>query len=507
MKHTKKTKVVALALALCFVLPLTACGWLDDEPETPDSVSAAVSASTPDSTPDSAPDAVPDAVPDALSASPGDPATFEPSADESAASITKGEAEEGVLSGGEQLGSGFVEMTGEGRFDPDKKVAVSKSARPIRRIAKQDVYGNELPDYFYYYRNNLSENEKKIYDQIYANAVELDPYFELTTKVHYNRIDDIIISVRYDNPDLFWLDTAYSYTYDNSGYVTSVMISFNYAAQNIDAFKQQFYNCADSILEYVMKFDRDIDKVKYCHDLLTNINGYAWADLNQSAYSALCNGWTVCAGYSFAFLYLMQRLGIPSAVIYGYAGEAHLWNLVYVDGDYYEMDVTWDDPIGNAPYIYYYNYFNITSNQIAADHSRYAPSTSLPYAGGTYYSYGNYYGNYPGSDFSGISYGYPSISLPFIYPDAEPYSAPSQAAPQPAPQQQQDHGVENVFSGDGGETWSVEEVDYWLESLTDDEWYELWDILTDGISDEQYQYLDDMDWDEFVEFLTYLFNE
>jgi hypothetical protein len=429
------------------------------------------------------------------------------------AAITLGEGVEGVLTGDEEIAFGFVEVSGEGEFDPDKKVKVSKSARALRRVVKQDVYGRELPDSFYFYRNLLSDSEKKVYDQIYANAVELDPYFEITTKVHYNRLDSIIIAVRYDNPDLFWFDTNYRYTYDGNGNISSVTLTFNDTEKNINAFKQRFYSCADSVLEYVMQFSKDVDKVKYCHDLLTNLNNYAWADYNQSAYSALCVGKTVCAGYSLAFQYLMQRLGIPSAVIYGFAGENHLWNIVRLDNNWYEMDITWDDPSGNPANTYYYDYFNITTAQMG-NRKRFAPSTSLPTANSTVYSYYNYYGNRPGSNFDGVSYNNPSRALPPVYTGAAQSAPLPTTSPQPdayeeeyynTHEDQSSGGYEEIFN-DGGDSWTYSDVEYWLMSLTDDEWDNLWDFFAEFLDDDEMEELDEMDWDEFVDLMYQIMN-
>ena len=58
----------------------------------------------------------------------------------------------------------------------------------------------------------------------------------------------------------------------------------------------------------------------------------------------------VCEGYSRAFKILCDELGIPCVTVNGYAvnnvGESgsHMWNAVYVDGSWYGVDVTWDDP-------------------------------------------------------------------------------------------------------------------------------------------------------------------
>ena len=44
----------------------------------------------------------------------------------------------------------------------------------------------------------------------------------------------------------------------------------------------------------------------------------------------------------------------------------HAWNYVNIDGDYYHMDITWDDvPEKNRSV---YNFFNLSDNEISKDH-------------------------------------------------------------------------------------------------------------------------------------------
>jgi hypothetical protein len=350
-----------------------------------------------------------------------------------------------------------------------------------------------------------------MYDQIYANAVELDPYFDANVRVHYDRLPIILEAVRYDNPDLFWLSHVIHYTYDGNGNVTSVTLEFyDEMVQNLRAYKELFYDCADSVLEYAMTLDDDVRRVKFVHDLLTNINTYEFNEWDQSAYSALCTGKTVCAGYSYAFQYFMQRLGIPSMVVVGYAGERHAWNMVYLYGDYYEMDVTWNDPVGNPPTTYYYNYFNITTRQMG-NRTRRDSSESFPMANGTAYSYNNFFGNRPGSDFSGIDYGNPRTSLPPVYPGRQ------QQTPvwwSPGDDEDDDalddylyeYDLEDLFFGDLGVTWSFDEVEEWLIETDDDEWSELWEFFEEFFDEDELEYLYESDWYEFVEFLEEMLN-
>lgn len=378
------------------------------------------------------------------------------------------------------LGSGSEGVSGEGSFDPDAEIRISRSLSLTEAAKKRDVYNRPLSDDFFFYRNSLSRNERALYDQIYANARSGNATFDVNLPVHVDRVGPIYHMVRIENPELFWMHNAFNYRYDGNGNVTSLTIKYYDCLNNIDAFRQNFDNCADSILETVMYFERDIDKVKYIHDLLTNINAYEWADMNQSAYSALCNGKTVCAGYAFAFQHLMQRLGIRSAVVWGQAGGNHYWNLVELDNEFYCMDITWDDPIGNLPYNYRYNYFNITDQQISASHSRDPILCGpLPAAQGTTYSYNNYYAHAPGSDFSLVNYGKPRQTLPSIY-DAEPFYGTTIAPPT----------EENTL-------FLAEDIDDW----TDEDWDVLWYILEETLSDEEWAYVAAMDWDEFEAFI------
>ena len=70
---------------------------------------------------------------------------------------------------------------------------------------------------------------------------------------------------------------------------------------------------------------------------------------------------------------MMQQLGIPCYYCTGYAGEDHAWNIVKLDGAYYNVDVTWDDTEDSN-----YNYFNKSDSEYASTHRRTGLSVYLP---------------------------------------------------------------------------------------------------------------------------------
>ena len=70
-----------------------------------------------------------------------------------------------------------------------------------------------------------------------------------------------------------------------------------------------------------------------------------YAPLTHTAYGALANGEAVCEGYACAAKILLNKLGIPCDIQFGTCtdGGGHAWNLVQLEGQWYQMDVTWND--------------------------------------------------------------------------------------------------------------------------------------------------------------------
>lgn len=95
-----------------------------------------------------------------------------------------------------------------------------------------------------------------------------------------------------------------------------------------------------------------------------------------TAEGALVNKLAVCQGYAEAFSLLCHKAGIQTEMVYGIADngqsrESHAWNIVRIDGVWYQIDATWDDPItqntaGGANLRY--SYFLIPDSVMNQDH-------------------------------------------------------------------------------------------------------------------------------------------
>ena len=131
----------------------------------------------------------------------------------------------------------------------------------------------------------------------------------------------------------------------------------------------------EELLTGIPTEDSDYKKVKYVFEtLIEQVDYNPDAENNQNIISVFLNGETVCQGYACATQYLLRLLNIQCAIVTGKAdGDAHAWNLVRMDGDYYYLDTTW----GNSRYYgkdrsaekyVNYNYLGITSEEISISH-------------------------------------------------------------------------------------------------------------------------------------------
>ena len=233
----------------------------------------------------------------------------------------------------------------------------------------------------YPYYQMLSENQQSVYRQIYAIAQNLTEKFAPEKTVSASDVKIAFEAVIGDHPEMFWLETGYSSKYLANGQCVEIDLKYNSTADDLESAKQRFDAAAQNLITGAASLDSNYEKEKYVHDALASAVTYdLTADMNQSAYSALVNGKSVCAGYARAYQYLLQQLGIPCYYCTGYSGGDHAWNIVKLEDGYYNVDVTWDDAAAIR-----YDYFNKTDADFASTHVRQNLSVYLPACNGTAY--------------------------------------------------------------------------------------------------------------------------
>lgn len=114
----------------------------------------------------------------------------------------------------------------------------------------------------------------------------------------------------------------------------------------------------------------DFEKALWFHDWLIYNACYDESLTYYSADSILLRGTGVCDGYSKAYQLLLREAGISTQRC---TGGNHAWNYVKLDGEWYHIDPTWDDPTGGpATAVSGYEnhfYFGLPDEIMQLDHS------------------------------------------------------------------------------------------------------------------------------------------
>lgn len=130
-------------------------------------------------------------------------------------------------------------------------------------------------------------------------------------------------------------------------------------------------NKIDSVINEIITTDMTTkDKIKKFHDYIINNTTYD-IEANEtgtskyestSAYGTLLEGYAMCGGYSDAMALFLNRLNIKN---YKIASDSHIWNAVYLEDNWYHLDLTWDDPVSkNGKEYVLYNYYLIDTDKL-----------------------------------------------------------------------------------------------------------------------------------------------
>lgn len=235
----------------------------------------------------------------------------------------------------------------------------------------------EIPDTAEYIADFLSDDEKRVFSQLYKGLSGFESSVELTEGViSKDDIGAFISMLTSACPYIDYIGSQYTICIDGEGYVTSVEVTYDKTAEEAQAEKEKLDEKVGEILAGIEQGWSDYDKVLYFHDSI--ILGCTYddtADEPYSAYGCLVDGRAVCEGYAKAMQILCTKAGIKCIPVAGKAYDGgtvqpHLWNKVMIDGEWTNMDLTWDDPVTDAGEDYIrYDYFGITDAECAKDHT------------------------------------------------------------------------------------------------------------------------------------------
>lgn len=262
-----------------------------------------------------------------------------------------------------------------------------------------------------YFYTQLDTYGKTLYSRLYSNLDNLKTglynvdfgttFNELLHNSNGEQIltDAFQLSINallLDHPEIFYLDVTkmYMFTETTKNFAgTTYKISIGPDSNNsyllagfeneVDVINAE--NSLKSILNSISSgltgttYNKILQIHNYLIDNIVYDEAVTESAISHTLYGALINKVAVCDGYAKAFKYILDNSGISCVEVCGIAqnsageSESHAWNYVLLNGRWYAVDVTWDDPIivggnGRLTNELRYNYFLKGSDTFLATH-------------------------------------------------------------------------------------------------------------------------------------------
>ena len=258
--------------------------------------------------------------------------------------------------------------------EPKRSSIIEKS---VTTPSAQDVendkdYADVKTDYAYEtltddYVKELYMRIAKSVDTVYA------PNITTTGSLSDYQITQAVEAYKNDHPETFWLKGSSLFV--PYGDTTSVKLDYTVQNDKLIAAKKKFNIAVASVLKNLPS-GNDFEREEYINNYIIDNCKYDDAAAENDdvqgnendAYGALVDGKAVCEGYARAFQLLCNKANIDSVLLSGIAdSDNHAWNGVKIGGDWYQIDVTWDDV---DDFIYdSHEYFNLTDSLMYEEHT------------------------------------------------------------------------------------------------------------------------------------------
>ena len=226
------------------------------------------------------------------------------------------------------------------------------------------------------YRNIESAIYQISTDRVDNGCFEVK-YVQLKSSLEFDQIYIVKEAVLADHPEAFWV--LGNYTVRNNFHDGNYLVLYSkYSADEIGSMFDQINNEIVPILSSIPDGASELIRETIIHDALVDGITYDFdaAEADDSShdafnvYGALVRKKAVCTGYAGAMKMLLNLVGIESRTVVGMSkNSGHMWNQVRIDGDWYNLDVTWDDSSTESDILYSrYSYFNLTDERLARNH-------------------------------------------------------------------------------------------------------------------------------------------
>lgn len=174
-------------------------------------------------------------------------------------------------------------------------------------------------------------------------------------------VDSALTRVRREYPNIFWMSMGeYRIRWtDQKTYIQfSLSVEYCHSRSETQRIAEEMEAVADRVVAEIPS--GGYERAKYLHDWIIGQTTYdtdtagagdmAGREYAFNANGVFLQGSAVCEGYAKAYKILCDLSDIPCIIVFGELdGEKHAWNYVRLDGGWYLVDCTSDDPVGSRP--------------------------------------------------------------------------------------------------------------------------------------------------------------
>ena len=223
-----------------------------------------------------------------------------------------------------------------------------------------------------YYYDQLNKVQQKAYYAIKEGLLKLQDSFAVP-KLSGKELADIYFLIRMDCPSIFY-SVTFSYRYYADSSMVEMIPKYLFPKDKIKEHRQAMEARVSKLARQAEKLDEK-GKELFIHDFIVENVKY---DKLKKEYSheiigALGNGVAVCEGIAKAVKILCDELNLWCIIALSEANPdkgikyRHAWNVIRIDGQYYHLDVTFDNSLSGEGCVRY-DYVNLSDKQIFRDH-------------------------------------------------------------------------------------------------------------------------------------------
>lgn len=225
-----------------------------------------------------------------------------------------------------------------------------------------------------YYYNTLHKTQQNTYHAIKVGLQSLAPSFSVPL-LERRELSEVFMKVRLDHPQLFYAGT-FQYRYYPDSENAEMVPDYLFEKGKIKEHEKALQARVEKLIRPAAKLS-DMEKLLYVHDFICRNVRY---DKLKKQYSheiigPLGHGVGVCEGIAKAVKILCDGLNLWCVIALAENNPEkgvkyrHAWNIVRIDKNYYHLDCTFDNSLGNPDEIRY-DYFLLPDKQIFRDHER-----------------------------------------------------------------------------------------------------------------------------------------